>query len=75
MRRRARSVALLAGVAITLSAVPAVAQDDATITYRNWYHGGSMETVWNDYIASYEALNPDSRSRSRPSRSRATTTC
>ena len=59
MRRRARSVALLAGLAITLSAVPAVAQDDdATISYRNWFHGGSMETVWDDYIASYEAENP-----------------
>ena len=59
MRNRARSAALLAGLALTLSAVPAVAQDeDATITYRNWFHGGSMETVWNDYIASYEALHP-----------------
>lgn len=58
MRRRARSVALLAGLAIMLSAVPAVAQDDAEISYRNWYHGGSMEMVFDDYIASYEAANP-----------------
>jgi len=58
MRRRAHSVALLAGLAMVLSAVPVVAQDDTTISYRNWYHGGSMETVWDDYIASYEADNP-----------------
>lgn len=56
--RGARSAAMLAGLAITLGAVPVVAQDDATISYRNWFHGGSMETVWNDYIASYEAENP-----------------
>jgi multiple sugar transport system substrate-binding protein len=58
MRRRAHSVALLAGLAMVLTAVPVVAQDDATVSYRNWYHGGSMETVWDDYIASYEADNP-----------------
>ena len=58
MRRRAQSIGLLAAMAIALSATPAVAQDDAQISYRNWFHGGSMETVWNDYIASYEAANP-----------------
>ena len=60
MRNGSRSLALLASTAVVLSAQPAAAQEDnVELSYRNWFHGGSMEAVWNDYIASFKELHPE----------------
>lgn len=40
---------------------PATATTDSRqveISYANWFHGGSMEAVWNEYIESYKAAEP-----------------
>jgi multiple sugar transport system substrate-binding protein len=42
------------------TADPTVTADSrrVEISYANWFHGGSMEAVWNEYIASYLAVDP-----------------
>jgi multiple sugar transport system substrate-binding protein len=42
------------------TADPTVTADSrrVEISYANWFHGGSMEAVWNEYIASYLAAEP-----------------